>query len=366
MADRFPNLSSRAGGAPEADWDALVRFLADESDPVEAARVRAWLAAHPEDAALVDAVKAHTVRAASRADVDVDTERALGAVRARLSPAGAGGSPPVFTVERGVTRGPSAAGSFRRSWRVTGFAAAAGLAALATLAQFRGSRPAVAVTERAYATAVGQRDSLRLPDGSTVVLAPGSRLTLAADFGTDTREVTLEGAAYFDVRHDATRPFTVHTATADVRDIGTAFSVKTAGADEVLVDVTHGIVALSGRRAARAPVELRAGDRGVLAREALTVSRGSVTDADVAWTRGRLSYRDASLAEVRADLRRWYGVELQVSDRVLATRTITASFGEDTVAHVVRVIALALGADAVQRGDTVTLLPQGNGATTSR
>jgi transmembrane sensor len=70
-----------------------------------------------------------------------------------------------------------------------------------------------------------------------------------------------------------------------------------------------------------------------------------------------LAYRDASLAEVQADLRRWYGIEFAVPDRVLAGRTLTASFHSDSASQVVRVIALALGAEVVQRGDTILLLP---------
>jgi transmembrane sensor len=328
--------------------------------------VRAWLATHAEDAVFVDAVKARTVREEQRADVTVDTERALAAVRARMG----ADAPGRLTVERGGASVPGARPAaasttpWRQPWRVAGFAAAAGLAALAAIGAFgtRGSSAAA----REYRTAVGQRDSLRLPDGSTVVLAPGSRLTVAADFGAATREVTLDGAAFFDVTHDEARPFTVHTTSADVRDIGTAFSVKTTSEGDVAVDVTHGIVALQARAGTEAPVELRAGDRGVLARAAVSVKRGSVTADDVAWTRGVLSYRDASLTEVRADLRRWYGLELAVTDGTLASRTLTASFRGDSVSQVLRVIALALGADAVQRGDTVVLQPIGTGATTTR
>jgi transmembrane sensor len=83
----------------------------------------------------------------------------------------------------------------------------------------------------------------------------------------------------------------------------------------------------------------------------------------MAWTRGQLAYRDAPLAEVQADLRRWYGIELQVADAVLAQRTLTASFRGDSAAQVIQVIALALGADVVQRGDTILLQPQGPGST---
>lgn len=341
-----------AASASEADWDAISRFVAGESDDVESAAVGQWLATHPEDAALAAIVKARADRAASRSMVSVDTERALAAVRGRLT------APPSLSVHRGGATKPVVAS---RGWRGPAFALAAALVAMAGIAQWRGgSTPRAQV----YATVVGQRDSVNLPDGSTVVLAPGSRLTVASGFNGSNREVTLEGAAYFDVKHDGAHPFVVHSRGAEIRDIGTAFSVKTDADGRVSVAVTHGIVALRDTAAGSdASVELRAGDRGVLQAGAVAVTRGTVTDEDMAWTRGQLAYRDAPLAEVQADLRRWYGVELQVTDAVLAQRTLTASFHGDSSAQVVRVIALALGADVVQRGDTVLLQPQGPGST---
>jgi transmembrane sensor len=64
-------------------------------------------------------------------------------------------------------------------------------------------------------------------------------------------------------------------------------------------------------------------------------------------------FRDAAVAEVAADLRRWYGVELTVTDSALARRHFTGSFAGEPVGRVVEAIALALGARADRRGDTV-------------
>jgi transmembrane sensor len=243
---------------------------------------------------------------------------------------------------------------------VVGFAAAAGLAAVIGVSQF--GRSGNATASREYRTAVGQRDSVRLPDGSTVVLAPGSVLTVASGFGDAAREVTLEGAAYFDVTHDDARPFTVHAAAADIRDIGTAFSVKTVADGGVAVAVTQGIVALGARASTATPVELHAGDRGLVAAGAVAVTRGVVTGDDVAWTQGALRYRDATLAEVRADLQRWYGLDVRVTDSAMAQRTITAAFRGEPVARVIEALALTLGAAVEQRGDTVLLQPRGAAA----
>ena len=344
---------------PDARWDAIARHVAGESELAESAAVQAWLAAHPEDAALAALVKTRADRAEHRSAVAVDTEAALAKVRARMTEA------PVLTVERGgVPRRAPAAGAVpsaapRRGWRGVGFAVAAGLVAIVGLSQWRGSRPVESARE--YRTAVGQRDSVRLPDGTTVVLAPGSRLTVAANYTSGPRDVTLEGAAFFEVQHDAAHPFTVHTATAEIRDIGTAFSVKTASSG-VSVAVTHGIVSVGVKSSGA--TELRAGDRATLSKGTVLVQRGVVTAEDVSWTRGQLAYRDAPLTEVQADLQRWYGLDLRVTDSTLAARTLTATFRGDSASQVVHLIALALGADAVQKGDTIYLQPQGSGSPT--
>ncbi len=250
-----------------------------------------------------------------------------------------------------------------RSWRTPLVALAAGLGAIVGVAQWRGQEAGSAAVQ-VYTTNVGQRDSLTLADGSTVVLAPGSRLTVVAGFNGTHRDVLLDGAAFFDVTHDEARPFTVRSRSAEIRDIGTAFSVKTDASGRVSVAVTHGIVALRDTTVSRAAaVELGAGDRGVLQAGAVAIARGTVTSEEMSWTRGELAYRDAPMSEVQADLRRWYGIELVVTDSVLARRTLTASFRGDSSAQVLQLIALALGAEAVQRGDTIVLQPQGPGTT---
>jgi transmembrane sensor len=340
----------------DADWDAIARFVAGDSDAPESRRVEQWLAAHPEDAALVAIVKGHAERAVAQSVISANTEQALSSVRRRMAVAEAR---PALTVQRGRSAGASWA------WRAPVVALAAGVLAVVGITQWLDQRGGTA-TAQEYVTAVGQSDSITLADGSTVVLAPGSRLTVAAGFGGRRRDVQLEGAAFFQVEHDKRRPFTVRSRAAEITDIGTAFSVKTDAEGRVSVAVSQGIVALRDTSATVASaIELGVGDRGVLHAGTVTIARGTVVASDMSWTRGELAYRDAPLAEVQADLRRWYGIELQVRDSVLARRTLTASFRGDSSAQVLELIALALGADAVQRGDTIVLQSPGSGSTRS-
>jgi ferric-dicitrate binding protein FerR (iron transport regulator) len=83
-----------------------------------------------------------------------------------------------------------------------------------------------------------------LPDGSIVVLKPGSELQFyAADFGKKERVVKLDGDAFFDVQHDPAHPFIVQTATISTRVLGTSFNVRTFRNDRTAeVAVTRGLV----------------------------------------------------------------------------------------------------------------------------
>lgn len=331
-----------------------------ESDPAEAAAVNAWLAANPADAALARAVKSHADRAESGASAPVDVEAALRRVRATINSEVATdtAAPPLTVVRGDAPRRPVGVMAPRsKPWGRVAFAAAAAVLAIVGVRAFTGA-PAGVATERVIATAVGVRDSITLSDGSTVV-APGSRLTVAASFETGDRLVTLEGAAYFDVRHDEAHPFTVRSAGAEIQDVGTSFSVKTDAAGGVTVAVTHGIVAVrEASAAAPSAVELRAGDRGVVSAGTVAVTRGGVVPEDMAWTRGQLSYRDASIAEIQSDLKRWYGITLQVADSSLAHLTVTMPAQADS-ARMISTIAALLGADAEQHGDTVILRSAG-------
>jgi transmembrane sensor len=65
-----------------------------------------------------------------------------------------------------------------------------------------------------------------LPDGTTVVLNKKSKLSYPVEFTGSTREVFLTGEAFFDVAHNPSKPFKVHTGVFVTKVLGTAFSIK--------------------------------------------------------------------------------------------------------------------------------------------
>lgn len=332
------------------EWEAVGRYFAGESSPAEADAVRRWLAERPVEAALLQALDGATRGVELTPLDDAHVERALRAVKGRRA---AG----VMPLE--ATRG-------RRRW-VLSTVAAAGILALAAgsgLWLRRSGRSGGAGLSvgpsRVLATATGQIDSLRLADGTRIVLGPESRVEIGAGYGGARRDVRLEGQALFDVRHDAARPFTVHVDGASIADIGTRFTARSDAPSGVRVAVLAGAVRLrratgSMRAAGDSGVVLAAGDRGVLSPGGYALAvRGSATEEDLAWTTGRLAFRDAPLSAVATDLRRWYGVQLQFADSALSRRRVTASFATQPIDSVLNVLELTLGSVRMQRqGDTV-------------
>jgi transmembrane sensor len=212
---------------------------------------------------------------------------------------------------------------------------------------------------RRVATTRGQRAEIRLDDGTRVVLGVESRLEFSADFGSTTRDVYLDGTADFQVVPDTTRPFTVHTANAVTRDVGTQFVVRAYPTEHrTEVVVTEGSVELGaadaspGREALLTSNQLGILDAGA---SAVSVRRVDPT-AYTAWMHGRLAFRDTPLSAVVRELGRWYATPVRLGDPALGTMPFTASFDVESLPEAVATLTAVLPLRAVRRAGVVILL----------
>jgi ferric-dicitrate binding protein FerR (iron transport regulator) len=334
------------------NWDAIARYLAGEGSAEEQAAVRRWLADHPDDARVVGALDGVLSRLKPDADFgrSIDVEAALASVNARRSR-------PELRVVRGPASRIREVGAARRSrWMPYAAAAAAAAVLFVGAREFADRRSsatgAPTVAARTLTTPAGGRDSVLLPDGTRVTLGPGSALTMAEGFGESERRVSLTGDAFFTVVHDDAKPFIVTANGATIRDIGTAFVVH-SDSSGVRVAVTEGIVEVNST--GRPSTTLNAGDAAAVSPTGdVSTQRGVGAADDLAWVTGRLVFRDAALTEVSEDLRRWYGVTLNIPEPALRRRLYTGSFQGDSLGSVLDAIAAAVGA-TVQRqpGDTI-------------
>jgi transmembrane sensor len=211
-------------------------------------------------------------------------------------------------------------------------------------------------SERVIASGPGHSRTVELGDGTTIILDAGSRLRVPRAFGRRARDLSLDGAAYFVVKHDAAMPFRVHVRDGVVEDVGTRFVVEAyAELPQATVAVAEGSVALQGVDARKPFVALTAGDVGRLAPIGVDrIAQHVDVDSRIAWMRGELVFTDTPLADALPRLSRWFDRDVRLADSTLATRRLTARFRADQPADVVfDGVALALGARVSHQGRVV-------------
>ena len=345
MTDDAPRPSGPPDPVP--DWDTLGRFVAGEGSADEMSQVGKWLDANPAERALLERLSEVTA-AASVGGIDV--EAALASVHARME-------------ERASTAALSTASArAKRRWQPLALVSLLAAAAVVVLVVRRqaGSPagPATTVASQTFSTTVGKRDSITLSDGSRVVLGPDSRLTVPSGFGSGSRAVELHGDAYFDVRHDAASPFAVRVGSALIQDVGTTFMVESDDANATVVTVVTGSVRLRAADSSSGTgVLLAAGERGSIDDAGRTsTERASYPDDDVAWTTGRLVFRDAPMSRVAAEIHRWYGVRLHLDPALSSQHFGNTFYTNEPVDQVLHVIELSLGVKIERQGDSAVVV----------
>jgi Fe2+-dicitrate sensor, membrane component len=221
----------------------------------------------------------------------------------------------------------------RRSWLPLAAAAAVLALALGTGFLLWGRFAGGAGAPVTYASATGQNRDIVLADGSQVALGGASRLSVRYSRGE--RRVVLEaGEAYFQVVHDAQRPFEVAAGDLAVSDIGTAFDVRRTG-DAVAVAVTRGEVRVAGPGEAAAPgrtLDAVAGQRVAWDPAARTLNLGTVTpEQAIGWRSDRLEFVDEPLAVVIANVNRYSRRPVRMDGAGLAGLSFTGTVRTDEI-----------------------------------
>jgi transmembrane sensor len=347
----------------DMDWSMLDRYLSGRCTVEEIAAMQEWVARDPSNAHTLASVQRIWDESGIIAE-RFDAETAIRTLRSTRSTA----ELPVAAMETSKSRSRDASA---RSWRgrlnrkYMALAAAVLLTATGSVlvwqwyAHVGGVVADQAVgAPRVYATARGQRADILLADGTHVSLNVDSRLIIPANFGRETRQVALQGEAYFEVRHDAQRPFLVRSAGVVVEDLGTKFLVRAyPGETKATVTVGEGKVAVGRSTERNDDVTLAQGQHGEVDASGLVIVSSDVNiDNELAWRSGRLELRHVPLARAVRDLGRWYDIEISFTDSSLAQVPVTASFGSESVDDAMRVLATTLGARYAREGRQVRLM----------
>lgn len=174
--------------------------------------------------------------------------------------------------------------------------------------------------------ATGHTLHIILADSSSVWLNAGSSLKYTESLTTATRDVYLSGEAFFDVKHNVTRPFIVHTAKLTTTVLGTAFSVaayKNAGSNAVTV-IRGKVQVAAGPRV----LGLITPGKQITYLPATGKSKLSAVDAEalMSWKDGKLQFSDQTLQDIAIRLSQWYGYTFSFDNKGLKDCRYTASF----------------------------------------
>ena len=195
------------------------------------------------------------------------------------------------------------------------------------------------ITQIVY-TEKGAKSTIELPDGSIVQLNSDTKLIFPNKFIGATREVFLNGEAFFNVQADTSRPMIVNTNKGiKIKVTGTEFNVKCYDNDNH-VDATlfSGSINLI---TPKEEVKIRPNEHvSINTEKRITIATPSTAIARdaKAWTEGRIVFDETPMVEVIKILERWHGVKVIVKDPEVLQYSITADFKSESIPQIMEII----------------------------
>lgn len=231
--------------------------------------------------------------------------------------------------------------------------------------------PAAVAQHQVY-TRKGARSKLHLPDGTEVWLNAGSKVTYENNFGGATREVTLEGEAFFDVAKDPDMPFIIHTDMIDIKVLGTALNVR-AYADEKATETAliRGAVEITLHRSPEKRIVLRPDEKLVVRNDSPALTRPvpimtltqlhyleqdeEPAPMETLWMKNKLAFDGEPLQQVALKLERWYDVKVIIADKALEQVEYSGVFENEDIAEVLYALQLTGNFRYTIRGKVITI-----------
>lgn len=328
-----PDRTTQAGDDEAARWFARLR--APGCLPAERQAFHAWLAANPANAGAYQ--RAMTAALRLSAGIQSDPE-----LQAMMDAALADGVEPA---RNGASLWPR--------WLLRPLIAGAlALLCAAVVGPYLG--PSAADTEQRLVNDTNTRREERLADGSIVLLDAGAKLTV--QMLPDARRLQLlAGRAYFQVAHDASRPFTVAGGGTVTTALGTRFVVD-LGTDATRVTLAEGSVAVAAESGEAAwSRRLVPGQQLETRVHAAPLTRQVSVSETLGWSTGQLHFESAALRDVVSEWNRYARVRITLGDNGLADSRIVGTFeaGGDSqkfvnaLAAVLPIRAVSVGAQEI-------------------
>jgi ferric-dicitrate binding protein FerR (iron transport regulator) len=213
-------------------------------------------------------------------------------------------------------------------------------------------------------TTKGAKSTIFLQDGTKVILNADSKLRFPESFFGTTREIYLTGEAFFDVTHNASMPFIIHTDKMDIKVLGTEFNVKSYPEDSAYeTTLIRGSIEVTLKDRPSDRIILKPKEKLIVANlefesapEAKTslpsvysqlsitglhyVSKTDSAVVETSWVDNKLVFQDESFANLATDMERKYAVNIHFSNEKLKDYRFTGIFKEETIRDALNALQL--------------------------
>lgn len=215
---------------------------------------------------------------------------------------------------------------------------------------------------------LGQKGQVILADGTKISLNSGSKLRYPSNFNGTSREVFLEGEAYFDVAHNKEKPFLVHSGKLTVKVLGTVFNLKAySGENKIETTLISGSVKIleTNKNQSTEVAILQPNQQAVYDRVNGQISVNRFQEAKPAksavpektdepvytpvskietvtmWKDQKLVFDDETLEQMAQKLTRWYGKKVHIESENLKVNRYSGKFiYNETIYQVLEIISL--------------------------
>lgn len=198
----------------------------------------------------------------------------------------------------------------------------------------------------------GAKSQVRLPDGTKVWLNSGSKLTYLSRFSDDSRNVELNGEAFFEVVENKSKPFVIQTPYFQTTVLGTSFSVKAYENAIPKVSLVEGKVKVSKLGIDQI---IKPGEQVVLKGEQLVKQRFDY-NKEIGWKEGLLYFEEDSPKVLFDKLEMWYGVTIDCDIAQMPSSKYSGQHQNQSLETVLKGISYSLNFDYELQDKQVKIL----------
>ncbi len=180
-----------------------------------------------------------------------------------------------------------------------------------------------------------------LNDGSVIYIAHNSRFSFPKEFESDSRNVALQGEAFFDIASNPEKPFIIETDEATIEVLGTAFNVKTNNGKGFELFVDRGKVKVTLKNDPTHSELVLAGEKISSAQNKLVKTRFT-SKSDYIWYKQRMHFKDESLQNIISVLNRNFNTTFVLAEKETGSRKLTVTFDNETPETMTELICVTL------------------------